>query len=303
MKKVSYIELLKEAINEYDAKVMDYKGPMTEPILTFDGEGEMETNRDASSILERYYFSEKSEKLVEQDDDVGPDIEMDIDPDDDAEDPNEIVTGEEPDDIDDTMDDLEDELIEEELELEDYEPGDEDIVAKDEPLNVDDMVTQEMISLENTVIEKLIQEMEEEEGTKDDEPDTGEAGTDLADEEEVDDITEDIDLLEAELDAIEDEEEKEDYLDVDKEVASEGEGMGPIRIKAAREVEEAFRIFKEQVEEEEEDEKEDESEEEIEEDFELFEAEEEPSDDEDESEEDDESEEEIDELFNISVKK
>ena len=131
MKKVSYIQLLKEAISEYDAKVMDYKGPMTEPIITFKGDGEMETHKDASSILERYYFNENKEKLVEQDD--GREKPVDVDEDGDAEDPNEIVTGEEADDVDETMKDLEDELMEEDLELEDYEPGDpEDVFGDDE---------------------------------------------------------------------------------------------------------------------------------------------------------------------------
>jgi hypothetical protein len=252
MKKVSYMQLLKEAISEYDAKVMDYKGPMTEPALTFDGDSELETNKDASSILERYYFNEKKEKLVEQDDGVGPENPVDLDEDEDAEDPNEIITGEEADDVDETMDDLEAELMEEDLALEDYEPGDPDIVAKDKPLDVDSMVTNEMVSLENSVIERLIQEMEEEEKA-----DGGEAGTDLADEKKVDDVLEDLDLLEAELEAGEDEDEdKEEVVDVDKEIENEGAGMGPIKVKAAQEVEEAFRIFKEQIEEEEEEEEE-----------------------------------------------
>jgi hypothetical protein len=133
MKKVSYIQLLKEAISEYDAKVMDYKGPLTEPIVTFKGEGELETHKDASSILERYYFNETKEKLVEQDD-IGPDNPVKADDEADAEDPNNLKTGEESDDVDESMDDLEKELMEEELALEDYDPEDPDIVAKDEPL-------------------------------------------------------------------------------------------------------------------------------------------------------------------------
>jgi len=257
MKKVSYIQLLKEAITEYDAKVMDYKGPLTEPILTFRGEGELETTKDASSILERYYFNENAEELVEQD--VGPDDPVDVDEEADATDPNDIVTGEEADDVDETMKDLEDELMEEDLELEDYDPGDPDIVAKDKPLDPEDaspMTSEsEMVDLENVVIEKLIQEMEEED------VDGGEAGTDIADEKDVekvvgksdvDDVLEDIDLLEAEIDAeIEDEEEDEEEeevkdLDVDKEI-KEG-ALGP-NITTPSEVEEAFRIFKEQIEE------------------------------------------------------
>jgi len=272
-KKVSYIQLLKEAITEFDSKAMDYKGPLTDTILTFDGNGELETCKDASSILERYYFNENKEKLIEQD--VGPDNPVDIDDDADAEDPNEIITGEEPDDVDETMEDLEDELMEEDLELEDYEPGDPDIVAKDEPLPEEKAAPvnneSEIVNLENIVIEKLIREMEEEE--------TQQAGTDLASEKEVeskvgkdevkDQIEEDIDLLEAELNAElgeedkEDEDEKKDEedLNVDKKIEAEGEGMGPIRIKAAREIEEAFKLFQEQIEEEEDEDEEEEEDE------------------------------------------
>jgi hypothetical protein len=254
-KKVSYIQLLKEAINEYDAKVMDYKGPITEPILTFDGNGELSTHKDASSILERYYFKENENALVETED-VGPDKEVPAEADEDAEDPNEIVTGEEADGVKETMDDLEDEILDEDLELEDYEPGSEKIAAKDEPLEAEKASpTAEMVSLENVIIEKLIKEMEEE----DKDPGTEEAGTKKS-EKEVEDVVEDFDLLEDEdLDEKPEEKGEEKDLDVDKKVANEGEGMGPIRVKAARELEEAFKIFKEQVEEEEkkEDEKED----------------------------------------------
>ena len=250
-KKVSYIQLLKEAITEYDAKVMDYKGPITEPILTYDGEGELETHRNASSILERYYFNEEKEEMVEQNEDVGPENEVKLDDEEDAEDPNEILTGEEADDVEDTMEDLEDELTED-LELEDYEPGDKDIVATDEPLDDEDAAPMsETAQLEHIVIEKLIAEMEEE-------ADGGEAGTDLVGDKEAEKMVEDFDLLEAELEGEgEEDEEKEGEdkdLDIDKEVKKEwkeGAGMGPIKAKAAKAVEEAFRLFKEQVEEEE----------------------------------------------------
>ena len=294
-KKVSYIQLLKEAISEYDAKAMDYKGPITEPILTFDGEGELSTHRDASSILERYYFKESE---------VGPDNPVDVDDDEDATDPNNIVTGEEADGVDETMDDFEDEIleedleledfdandpevnagkgpfnVEEDLELEDYEPGDPDIVAKDKPLD-DEKIdpTNEIISLENIVIEKLIREMEEEgndtkatdvEKAGDDETagTPGAAGEEAgkgASEDEIDKkINEDFELMEMELelegDESEEESGKEGELDVDKDIEGGekkvAESITPRRIKS-HDLEEAFRIFKEQVEDEEEKEKE-----------------------------------------------
>lgn len=269
MSKVSYIQLLKEAISEYDAKAMDYKGPLSEPILTFGGDGELETHKDASSILERYYFNEKQEKLVEQDE-VGPENPVDVDPDDDADDPNEILTGEEPDDVDDTMDDFEDEILDEELQLEDWEEsdggpaGNEPDALKSEPLEDDaaEVMNQEMVSLENTVIEKLIQEMENE--VPRDEDAGEEAGTDN-DEKTVDKVLEDdFDLLEAELeleaeDADQDEETKDkepEDLDVDKEIGDEDDEpvkkenrrLGPINPGSDHELQEAFRIFEQEIE-------------------------------------------------------
>jgi len=143
MKKVSYIQLLKEAINEYDAKQMDKLGPMTEPILTFKGDGELLTHKDASSVLERYYFNETKETLVEQDEDAQSEASKKAGsgPEGDAVDPNEIVTGEEADAVPTTMDDLEDEILDEDFDLdEDLELEDAteaDLVANEKPLDPD----------------------------------------------------------------------------------------------------------------------------------------------------------------------
>lgn len=63
-KKVSYIELLKEAIHEFDtSKTVDVKGPMVDPILKYDGGGELPTHKDAASILERFYFNKDEGKV------------------------------------------------------------------------------------------------------------------------------------------------------------------------------------------------------------------------------------------------
>ena len=65
-KRVSYQNLLKEAISEFDtSKTVDVKGPMLDPILKWDGQGELPIYKDAASILERYYFDEASDKGVE----------------------------------------------------------------------------------------------------------------------------------------------------------------------------------------------------------------------------------------------
>ncbi|MCK5614847.1 hypothetical protein KAR91_73980, partial [Candidatus Pacearchaeota archaeon] len=64
-KKVSYMNLLKEAISEFDtSKSVDIKGPMLDPILSYNGGGELPTHKDAASILERYYFQENADAGV-----------------------------------------------------------------------------------------------------------------------------------------------------------------------------------------------------------------------------------------------
>jgi len=65
-KRVSYQNLLKTAIAEFDtSKTVDVKGPMLDPILKWDGQGEVPIYKDAASILERYYFDEQADKGVE----------------------------------------------------------------------------------------------------------------------------------------------------------------------------------------------------------------------------------------------
>ena len=64
-KKVSYMNLLKEAISEFDTSDnLEVKGPMLDPIISWDGGGEIPTYKDAASILERYYYGEDEDKGV-----------------------------------------------------------------------------------------------------------------------------------------------------------------------------------------------------------------------------------------------
>lgn len=68
-KKVSYKNLLKEALSEFDtSKTVEVKGPMLDPILSWDGDGELPIYKDAASILERYYFNEDVDVKVTVDD-------------------------------------------------------------------------------------------------------------------------------------------------------------------------------------------------------------------------------------------
>jgi hypothetical protein len=65
-KKQSYMNLLKEAISEFDTSDnLEVKGPMLDPIISWDGGGEIPTYKDAASILERYYFNEEQDRPIE----------------------------------------------------------------------------------------------------------------------------------------------------------------------------------------------------------------------------------------------
>ncbi len=65
-KKMSYKKLLTEAIAEFDtSKTVEVKGPMLDPIVSWDGGGELTTNKDAASVLERYYFKQDQDEGVE----------------------------------------------------------------------------------------------------------------------------------------------------------------------------------------------------------------------------------------------
>ena len=59
------MSLLKEAIAEFDTSDnLEVKGPMLDPILSWDGGGELPVFKDAASILERYYFNENNDSGV-----------------------------------------------------------------------------------------------------------------------------------------------------------------------------------------------------------------------------------------------
>ncbi|MCF8019897.1 MAG: hypothetical protein K9L62_10900 [Vallitaleaceae bacterium] len=65
MSKKNYMSLLKEAISEFDTSDnLEVKGPMLDPILAWDGDGEIPVYKDAASILERYYFNENRDEGV-----------------------------------------------------------------------------------------------------------------------------------------------------------------------------------------------------------------------------------------------
>jgi hypothetical protein len=259
-RKKQYIDLLKEAINGSTdgdtTDTVDLKGPFVDGIVSYKGGGELPTHKDASGILERYYFNEDNDDGITIEVDTPPAESNDID-----EVPDE--------DIEKTKEEIEKAVQEQE---ETPKKATKDLEDAEEEEDVS-----EATEIENSIIEKLVAEMEEEgdegagtkaAGTGDDEkaiPDREDDGEGSGvtekevnklkeqadkeeDEDEDEDEEEEVNKLKEQADKEEDEdEEEEEELDVDKEL--EGE------------VEESFKIFSEQIDEDE-DEDEDEEEEE-----------------------------------------
>ena len=220
-KVTSYKNMLKRAILEYDTSVLDYKGPLVGDVLGFSGEGELKTGDDASDILARYYFKEENEEktIHEQIDDEnhvsGDEVTDDI-----VGGSGAIETGGDPDSVEETMDDLEDNVSYDDDDVD----GDPDEASED---TSDDVITAQ----EAAIIEQLIMEMElledEEAGEKKDDED-----------EESEDSDEDEDSEDSEVEKMVESllmEDEDDVMD----------GAGPVKRRQA--LEEAFDVFKEQL--------------------------------------------------------
>ena len=250
-KKVSYANLLKEALSDFTEipKNVDTVGPFLDPILSYKGDGELPTHKDAASILERYYFEQDQDKgvtvaLDEEESVVDKDIVTVGD--------DKAALSDEPDSVKKSKDDTEDAMAmeqeemvaDEEEETEEVEEqivpeepaglaGDEKELPPRKGKDADNQVKAAQLeaddTVESAVIEKLISEMEDEEDEV---------------EEEVDD------------EEMEGEEEKEEEEEVTEDA---GVGPGPIKAKGAMgnpgegedydDIDEAFNIFKEQIEE------------------------------------------------------
>ena len=146
-KKDSYMELLKKVVAEYDAGVLDVKGPMLEPIVNYRGDGEMETHKDAATILERYYYREQMETPIN----TVPEEQK-----------NEVVTGETPDPVATTAGDMKQDIVEQEVTLDEKDEGGTEAKPSDETgqAAVSDL-EKELTTAESAILEKLIAEMEE----------------------------------------------------------------------------------------------------------------------------------------------
>ena len=208
-KKVSYQQLLKEAIAEFDtSKTVDVKGPMLEPILAWKGDGELATHRDAASILERYYFNEQKDDDIE----IEGQEQENVDNQKHANGEGTEQAGTSPagDDIDKTKDKVKDKI-----------EGSE---------NVED----ETEVIENAVLEKLIAEMEEEE---EEEKTVNEQEEKSEEEEEEEKLDIDKEVEEAVLGPLNKEKEEEE-----EETKNEEEE------KSEEEIEEVFKLFQEAIE-------------------------------------------------------
>lgn len=222
-KKVSYPSVLKEAIAsamvEFDtSKTVDVTGPMVDPILKWDGQGELPVTKDAASILERYYFEESSDKGIEiQETELNQNgTEKKTASEKDATGAGTQQAGtDKSSNMSKRKKDIEKE-IEEAVKEAEKEVDDDDKEVVDEPPVEDDSITED---LENTVIEKLIAEMDEADEEKEEEKDE--------DAEE-----EDLDIDEKIKESKDEKEDEED--DADEEA-----------------VEEMFKIFKDNIEDEE----------------------------------------------------
>lgn len=147
-KRVDYMRLLKEAASNdssgHDTSGnVDVKGPFLDPILGYDGGGELPTHKDASSILERYYFKESSDKGVVVSDETVEEAEIK------QVGKDKAALPEEPEAVKSSKEDTKKAVMQQE----DTETDEGSIIEEDELLEDDE--------LENAVIERLIAEMEE----------------------------------------------------------------------------------------------------------------------------------------------
>ena len=175
MSKKSYMSLLKEAIAEFDTSdTVEVKGPMLDPILAWDGDGELPIYKDAAGILERYYFEEGAEEQVNTLDEA--DYENDKGkPDKGPSMKHTKGTGTEQAGTDDKgMDKGEKEIAKEAEENNDDDDEKEEVEekeysGKETPKGKEYTDESEDLEMENAIIEKLIAEMEGEEDEEDEE--------------------------------------------------------------------------------------------------------------------------------------
>jgi len=255
-KKVSYINLLKESITEVAdvEKSVDVKGPMLDPILGYDGGGELPTHKDAASVLERYYFNEDSDKgvSVEEAGDPINNVIDDVPEKTDAgvsKTKKELIKAlttesddeDEEDDKDEDMSEITRFFAEQEDEIEDEEEEGAPAAMKESDDEDDEDEesgeVSELETVESSVINKLIGEMEEEEKDEDEEVSESDKGVGGEEPAGLGD---------------------KDKVIPDRKDATNESNLGPIKTpnegeEKPEDIEEAFQIFKEEIESDDED--------------------------------------------------
>jgi hypothetical protein len=186
-KKKSYMSLLKEAIAEFDTSDnLEVKGPMLDPILSWDGDGEIPVYKDAASILERYYFNEDRDDGVDTLDEAeleaakqndkgsagGPSMKHGEGTGTEqagTSDSDTVLGGKEDKAKDIAKEDIQLEQDEEEEKEEKEEEAveEKEFAGKDVPEKKEYTDESEELEMENAIIEKLISEMEDEDEDKD----------------------------------------------------------------------------------------------------------------------------------------
>ena len=181
--KKSYMSLLKEAISEFDTSDnLEVKGPMLDPILSWDGDGEIPVYKDAASILERYYFNESRDDGVNTLDEAeldkakqndkgsasGPSMKHT-----DGAGTEQAGTSDSPTVLGSKEEKAKD-IKKEQAGEEDEEAGDEEEAVEEKAVDKEAVKAKEYtdeseeLDMENAIIEKLIAEMEDEEEDKGD---------------------------------------------------------------------------------------------------------------------------------------
>lgn len=243
-KKVSYHNMLKQALNEWDtSKTVDVKGPMLDGILSYDGEDHLKTHKDAASILERYYFNEQADKGVELNDD-GSNLDSDSMEHGEGEGTEQAGTSDET-SIDGIHDEIEKEIAEEMASIleQDEEaaatPSKEEKEEKEEgekePASESEKIVSEVFSFlaeqddENTGGDEEVEEQVEEQADlteqDEDEDQAGEAGEDEEEEEEEEEVEENT-IIERLIAEMEEENKTTDSMEHAEGAGTEQAGTG-----------------------------------------------------------------------------
>ena len=247
-KRQLYTSVLKKALTESsNSDGASVRGPMLSNVIDYTGDGEYETSKElnAATILERFYFQDDSSYLIEN-------VDNEID---EVPPTSDGITDEIKDQIEKELTEAEDDASDDDTEQkagfndelkeaeedEDHEEPDADDEGGESDNDEDDKEkVSESSLIENAVIRKLIQEMEDETHAAGDNPDefADQVPNDRDDDTGEDDEPDfDVDKGVSESDDSDSDDEKKD--DEEEEKPSDSE---------SKELAEAYRLFREEAE-------------------------------------------------------